>query len=177
MWLQSPAVPSWGQRLPKIPFVLHNTRWVVGGSPVRFIYAKITNKSSFSGVEEEKDLQKVGAEWLKASNVVCAPDIVAVLLLDYSQPLKVCNEWIYGPPSTPPSSKLNWAKCIQMWQHLAMLSTFLFRPNPCQQIKPKNKQIKRSAEAEVQTTLAVNWAGDGSTERERERDLQGLSAV
>jgi len=47
------------------------------------------NNKQVSG--EERNCKNVD-ECLKASNVVCAPDIVAVLLLGYSQPLKVCNE-------------------------------------------------------------------------------------
>lgn len=52
-----------------------------------------------------------------------------------------------------------------------------FRNKSSQQIKPKNKQIKWSAEAEVQTALAIKWTGGGPRKRracckrERERPI------
>lgn len=68
------------------------TQWAVGGLP---LYLCKNNKQVLGRwwqQQQQQKLQNDHHELLKASNVVCVPDIVAVLLLDYSQPLKVCNE-------------------------------------------------------------------------------------
>jgi len=71
--------------------VLH----LLGGVAVGGALYLCKNNKQVAGEERRQQKQrscKNDEECLKASNVVCAPDIVAVLLLDYSQPLKVCNE-------------------------------------------------------------------------------------